>query len=163
MEIDKRIQGKRPLTCFDTTEAKKYLNQKGYFADSMSNFIDLKRRCYYGTLDVADESFCPYHLAGDDYYTLFLPEEFCVPEKKYEPYVLSEFLQDFKLGEPIKFRNKKNGDAFYQIFLGYCQYNDGEEGTVYVSLGSKNYRLRELFEDYEVFLNGAFRVFGRCD
>jgi hypothetical protein len=129
----------------------------------MSNFIDLKRRCYYGTLDVADESFCPYHLAGDDYYTLFLPEEFCVPEKKYEPYVLSEFLQDFKLGEPIKFRNKKNGDTFCQIFLGYCQYNDGEEGTVYVSLGSKNYRLRELFEDYEVFLNGAFMVFGKCD
>ena len=43
MELDKRIlPGKRPLTCFDTEEAKKFIGEKGYFNHNLSRFCYLK-------------------------------------------------------------------------------------------------------------------------
>ena len=42
MKLDSRIiEGRKPLTCFDTDEAKQFIGQEGYFANSIDEFCDL--------------------------------------------------------------------------------------------------------------------------
>ena len=42
MELDKRIkEGKRPLTCFDTEQAKRFIGKECYFTNAYCTFEEL--------------------------------------------------------------------------------------------------------------------------
>ena len=44
MELDKRIkEGKRPLNCFDTEQAKQFIGKKCYFSDDARDFMNLDK------------------------------------------------------------------------------------------------------------------------
>lgn len=109
MKLDPRIKSLSDiLTCFDIERAKEFIGQKGYFADSLYYFDDLGS-CYHGMLtDACDDQAGPFHWReGDSYQQLFIPESSLKPiEKKYRPYTLEEFKDQFPIGRPIEFRGK---------------------------------------------------------
>ena len=163
MILDSKIkQGFKPLDCYDVETAKNYLGKKGFFFDTLDGFTDLSGRCVKDVLSGIDETFCPYFAKTKGcLFSYFLPEEFC--NGLYRPYSLAEFLQEFTLSKPVKFRPKGSKNTFYQVFLGYNEYIDSHYGNVgiYVSLGATDYSLQELFNEYEVFTGSEYRPFGK--
>lgn len=160
MELDPKIRkGFKPLDCYDAETAKKYIGKRGFFFDTLDGFTDLSGRCVYDVLESIDDSFCPFYSEGtQDFFNFFLPEEFS--NNHYRPYTLAEFLQEFSLSKPVKFRQKSTGNIHYQILLGYSEYAYEDDENLYVTLGTTEYTLQNLFEKYEVFKDGAFRPFG---
>lgn len=153
MELDKRIKSLSDvLTCFDIEKAKEFLGEKGYFADDLYCFTDL-RSCTYGTLtDACDDQAGPFHAREDNaYHQHFIPE--CLlktKEKQHRPYTFMEFTDKFTVGQPIKFRQKGAvGYERYLILNGY-QHEQHEGRTItYIYIGSQGYTLDALFNDYE--------------
>lgn len=163
MELDPKIkQGFKPLDCFDVETAKEYIGKRGFFFDTLDGFIDLSGRCVKDVLGAIDETFNPFWAKNKScHFNYFLPEEFC--NDLYRPYNLAEFLQEFSLSKPVKFREKGTGNTFYQIFLGYSEYANDSGVDICVSLGATDYTLQELFNEYEIFTGGAYRPFGKQD
>lgn len=82
MNLDERVKpGCRPLTCFDTVEARKYIGKPCFFTSEMGRFNVLNKYCDYGILeDVYDISLEPFQkMAGEDPepYQFIIPEEWC--------------------------------------------------------------------------------------
>lgn len=105
MELDKRIiDGKKPLTCFDTEQAKQFIGKKCYFSDDARDFMNLDKADGDTLFYVAElqniwtaEEYCFADNSND--YRFILPFEWVKPEepeKKYRPYSLEEFLAIFK-------------------------------------------------------------------
>lgn len=162
MILDPKIkQGLKPLDCYDVETAKKYIGKRGFFFDTLDGFIDLSGRCVKDVLGEIDETFSPFYAKNTGFhFSYFLPEEFC--NDLYRPYNLAEFLQEFSLSKPVKFRQKRRRNTFCQVFLGYREYIDSNDNVgIYVSLGATDYTLQELFDEYEVFTGGAYRPFGK--
>ena len=90
MKLDSRIiDGKKPLTCFDSDEAKQFIGHNGFFSDCATNFMDLNHLHRSKLVQIyrsenyafekaelfADESGCGY--------AYFLPEEYVMTEDEY--------------------------------------------------------------------------------
>lgn len=80
MKLDPRIiEGKRPLTAFDTEEAKQFIDKEGYFANSIDEFCNLKDVVDGKLFDVDDSTNTPFdctdELSDNYYYSFFLPKE----------------------------------------------------------------------------------------
>lgn len=167
MELDERIkEGKRPLTCFDLKEAELFRGEVGYFAHRMESFESLDN-CYYSRLigfDTSDRSI-PFAVANScSDYELFIPEDWVLPaEKKYRPYTLAEWVDQHEIGEVIRFRNTCNQE-FNVMYLGYIlDTNDDIQDTRtkgQIMFVSTPYTLQELFERYEICINGEWQPFG---
>lgn len=94
MILDSRIKaGKKPLTCFDTEEASKFVDKKGYFSDCLYNFQNLDN-CSKSILHCIDdkrEDSNDYIFNDGKYYCrFFLPEEWTDQKSKinFEQYRL---------------------------------------------------------------------------
>ena len=169
MELDKRIkEGKRPLTCFDLKEAEQFIGKKGYFAHCIDYYEDLKSTVF-GTLSSTEDgdhsSFvCTEETLDNYYYHFFIPEDWVLPaEKKYRPYTLAEWVDQHEIGEVITFRNRQ-GQEFHVIYTGYV-IDNGEDiqdtrTTGRIMLMTWAYSLENLFEDYEIEMNGEWQPFG---
>lgn len=111
MELDKRIkEGKRPLTCFDIDTAEEYVGKKCYISNEYDFFRNLDFTQQKILNDIEDCE-TPFHYDSDGFDK---QAEFCLPcdwvkdpEKKYRPYSLNEFLEQYKIGETVTFRLKK--------------------------------------------------------
>ena len=170
MELDKRIkEGKRPLTCFDLKEAEQFIGKDGYFAHEMEAFENLDR-CYFSRLlgfDTCDKSI-PFAVANASRdYEFFIPAEWVLPEKpekKYRPYTLAEWIDQHEIGEVIHCRNEHKQE-FHVMYTGYV-IDNGEEDiqdnrtTGRIMLINMGYLLQELFERYEICINGIWQPFG---
>lgn len=90
MKLDSRIiDGKKPLTCFDSDEAKQFIGQNGFFSDCATSFMDLNHLHRSKLVQIyrsdnyafqkaeifADESGCGYEY--------FLPEEYVMTEDEH--------------------------------------------------------------------------------
>lgn len=178
MELDKRITDKKYIfDCFSTDKAKKYENCHGYFADYMYCFDNLVK-CYKGTLKgVCRVTSSPYltYLNEDEelkrYFNFFLPEEFVMgnvkKEKTYRPYKnVGEFFEKEGLNTLSKICVRDKRDiANSQIvhIVGFGQTKDISNKYVeYLALGSCNYTLENLFNNYEFQLayTDEFKPFG---
>ena len=152
MDLDKRIL-KNPLSGFDKDEAKMclFLSKKGYFGNFVEDFEDVSKSPF-GTLRYMVDGFFSPDVDGNDLYTFFLPEEFVNPEppKTYRPFNLDEFRSKFPLLSVITFREKDVGTVYTQCFLGYTEYEGFKDHEPFVTLGSCEFRLNELFEEYEL-------------
>ena len=167
MELDKRIkEGKKPLDCFDTEIAKQFIGKKGYFSNSLSWYSVLKST-WYGTLNEIEsqQEECFFDSESDGYFQYFLPEDWVLPaEKKYRPYTLAEWIDQHEIGEVITFRNRQ-GQEFHVMYTGYV-IDNGEEDiqdnrtTGRIMLINMGYLLQELFERYEICINGEWQPFG---
>lgn len=149
LDLDKRIPNKDCiLTCFDTEQAKQYVDTKGYFTNDMGDFNNLDG-CYDGTLNVVyDNSSRPFlNKDFSRYFGFFLPEKFVKEKqakKKFRPCTLDEF--GLHIGDLIRFRKKDNHNfEICTMYMGHIKNN----GIVKVLLGNTYYSLEVLFNDYE--------------
>lgn len=170
MELDKRIkEGKRPLTCFDLKEAEQFIGEDGYFAHEMEVFENLDRGYFSRLLgfDTCNKSI-PFAVANASRdYEFFIPEDWVLPEepkKEYRPYTLAEWVDQHEIGEVIHCRNEHKQE-FHVMYTGYV-IDNGEEDiqdnrtTGRIMLINMGYLLQELFERYEICINGEWQPFG---
>ncbi len=145
MQLDKRIYEDRRIifNCFSAEDAKKYVGQKGYFADRIHPYQDLDKT-YFGTLDKVDDDEIPFK-TGRIFYQFFLPAEFVRPaeEKRWRPFTLDEFRAKFPLLSPVTFRRKTSEVPQTFCFVGYTA-----NGAII--LGSDWCSFDVLFADYEL-------------
>lgn len=175
MELDKRIkEGKRPLTCFDIEEAKKYVGKKGYFSNYLNVYTNLCNM-QEGVLHSLDEHHGEAFVEEYAKWKFFLPAEWVKepeewvkePEKKYRPFSLDEFFKIFKVGDLIEFRYKDSDEVKCAMFTGYItdvdRLDDKTPGACELMLGIFHYSLLDLFKECELFLNGEWLPFGVLD
>ena len=167
MDLDKRIiDGKKPLTCFDIDEAEKYVGKKCYISNEYDFFRDLDFT-QQKILNGVEDCEAPFHYDSDKQAEFCLPCEWVKPEepeKKYRPYTLAEWINQHEIGEVIHFRNKNYKQEFYAMYVGYV-IDNGEDiqdtrTTGRIMLINMGYLLQELFERYEICINGEWRPFG---
>ena len=176
MELDKRIkEGKRPLNCFDTEQAKQFIGKKCYFSDDARDFMNLDKADGDTLFYVAElqniwtaEEYCFADNSND--WRFILPFEWVKPEepeKKYRPYSLEEFSNIFKVGDLVEFRYKDSDEVKCAMFTGYVtdveRIDDKTPGAVELMLGCFHYSLFSLFEEFELFYNGKWQPFGVVD
>lgn len=166
MDLDKRIKNNhRPLSVIDIKWAMGFIGKNGYFADAINCFNNLSE-CQSGLLiSVKDKKLHPFECDNQWTYTFFIPEEWVKePENKYRPYTLAEWVDQHEIGEVIHFRNKDYKQEFYAMYVGYV-IDNGEDiqdirTTGRIMLMTWAYFLENLFEDYEICINGEWLPFG---
>ena len=166
MELDKRIkEGKRPLNCFDTEQAKQFIGKKCYFSDDARDFMNTL--FYVAELQNiwTAEEYCFADNSND--YRFILPLEWVKPEepeKKYRPFSLDEFFNIFEVGDLIVFKMKNTDEVKCAMFTGYItdveRIDDKTPGAVELMLGIFHYSLFSLFEDFELLYHGEWQPFG---
>ena len=158
MELDKRIlPGKRPLTCFDTEEAKKFIGKEGYFCRCEHLFSDAKK---IGSTSVLAQikpekpaPFVPQIAINRDQsygYEYFLPAEWLNPEEpenKWRPFKdhaeYKEFLNDGVIEDWVKIKNKTTNEIYELMYVG----GGGDK----IILGGMIFSVGRLFRDFELF------------
>ena len=167
MELDKRIkEGKKPLDCFDVDIAKQFIGHEGYFCDHRSGFTNIYNLVKDVLRDITpDDNYCEVYKTNCTSWEYFLPEEWIKePEKKYRPYTLAEWVDQHEIGEVIHCRNEHKQE-FHVMYTGYV-IDNGEEDiqdirtTGRIMLINMGYLLQELFERYEICVNGEWQPFG---
>ena len=168
MELDKRIL-KIPLSGFDGGKNLIFLyaSSKGYFGNCLEDFADLSK-AKFGTLMRLKNGSFSSNEDGHDLYTFFLPEDWVLPEtsETYRPFSLDEFRSKFPLLSVITFREKDDGTVYTQCFLGYTEFEgfeDSGHSEPFVTLGACEFRLSELFKEYELLDSEKFIPFGAKD
>lgn len=152
MELDKRIEALTDILsvtvgCHDW----ELMTKKGYFANSIFNFRDLKRLCAYGEYAgwrEHNQCFLCKQAGDETYYSYFLPEGRLLheePEKKYRAFTIKEFQQKYSVGSVLKIRQKQN--RFTESVVQYVGYKKYEER---IYLGITDFTLDELFENFEM-------------
>ena len=173
MELDKRIASITDILsvtvgCHDW----ELMTKKGYFANSIFDFKDLKRLCVYGEYAgwrEHNQCFLCKQAGDETYYSYFLPESRLLPkepEKKYRPFTLAEWIEQHEIGEVINYRSKSEGIVLHNMYVGYAHGKDKDKtkpnvGTL--TLGVASYVFDYLFEDYEIEINGEWQPFGVID
>lgn len=172
LELDKRIKAITDIkSVTDGCHDWEFMTKKGYFANSIFDFKDLKRTCMYGEYDgwrEHNQCFSCKFLSGDQaYFTYFLPEDSLLPEepeKKYRPFSLDEFFNIFEIGDLIVFKMKNDDEVKCAMFTGYLtdveRIDDKTPGAVELMLGIFHYSLSSLFEDFELLYHGEWQPFG---
>lgn len=148
-----------------------FVGCKGFFFDEFVQTKDLTK-CDYGTLtdingDSADHCFKARDENGNDrigYYRFFIPESLLKPvEKKYRAFTLAEWIEQHEIGEVIHCRNEHKQE-FFVMYTGYVVDNGDDiqdtRTTGRIMLINMGYLLQELFERYEICINGEWQPFG---
>jgi len=165
MELDKRIkEGKRPLNCFDTEQAKQFIGKKCYFSDDARDFMNLDKADGDTLFYVAElqniwtaEEYCFADNSNDWCFILpceWVEEEKKEPEKKYREYKdLDEFFDvtGLEIGDLIKLKFPGNNVAELLI-VGGCDNG--------LFIGIHKYTFKQLFEIVEISISGEWQPFG---
>lgn len=165
MELDKRIkEGKKPLNCFDTEQAKQFIGKKCYFSDDARDFMNLDKADGDTLFYVAElqniwtaEEYCFADNSND--YRFILPFEWVKPEepeKKYRAFTLTEWINQHEIGQIIHYRSKSEEVEAHIMYMG--TYHHKNKGTIV--LGVASYTLDCLFEEYEIEIDGEWQPFG---
>lgn len=161
MKLDPRIiEGKRPLSCMDTDEAKKFIGKKGYFAGDLSTYQKLD---YFQKWTLKEIKNNISRCFKDDYISewwyYFLPEEWVKekePEPEWKPYDLDTLREDkIHFGKAITFRRKTEDNSariITAIYNGKSENSDNLNDSE-ILLGCEWFGFQRLFEDYEIFDN----------
>ena len=165
MKLDSRIiEGKRPLDCVDVDIAKTYIGQKGYFANCLCAFQDLKSIDYHLTYATLKEVNSQRTMAfaddfNDDEFSYFLPEEWVQekePEPEWKPYDLDAWQNDYNIGRIITFRYAAiphdNVPVYTVVYHGKRECLKDLNRTA-ILLGNTWYDFQKLFDEFEIFDN----------
>lgn len=166
MKLDPRIKSVSDiLTPYDTEKAEQFIGQKGFFANSIDYFREGEPHCVYGTLTRVfghKDQAHPFQNRDGYLYSFFLPESSIMPTgKKYRPYTLWEFQNNFAVGSRVKFRAKGGPDLFLTLD-GYGPKRYKGYTINYIYIGGARNTLRELFDGYERYddTTGSWVPFG---
>lgn len=163
MELDKRIkEGKRPLSCFDTEQAKEFLGKECYLSNSIADYADLNNVTAKRILDDVSNTSIPYSSNPAGIYCYCLPCEWVKEhEKKYRPFLLNEFLNRYRLGNTVYFRRIGYKEVKCAMFVEYVRGESPEENQIV--LGNMRYTLAYLFKNHELSLEDIWQPFGVID
>ena len=164
MKLDSRIKkGKTYLDCFHTEAAKKFVGKECYIVDEIHNFSDLNDATKATLIDIAKSvtDTQPYTLSDKEstyIASLILPCEW-VEEPKYRPYILTEFLKEYHVGDEVVVRRKDCTTACsHKLFVEYSTSVDK------VLLGGFWYSFQDLCDTYIVRTkDGEWKPFGIKD
>lgn len=157
-KFDNRIKDVSDIQSFKQYNDK-YVDESGYFSDYLCRFQCLKS-CHMGTLTSINnnDSAGDYIFVCDDKinYRYFIPESLLKPEeKKYRPYTLPEFVNEYSLGDEIVLRRKEgNRGIEHKLF---AEYIEGDEDVCFSGFW---YPLNILFNDYELYTDEGWKPFG---
>ena len=165
MKLDKRIKAITDIqSVTDGCRDWEFMTKKGYFANSIFDFKDLKRTCVYGEYAgwrEHNQCFLCEFLSGDQaYFTYFLPEDSLLPEeleKKHRPYTVMEFIKEYPLGSHLRFRPKSKTMEMHRLIDGY---NDCLNGSGTLFLCGAMFSMSELYDNYDIFKDGEWKPFG---
>ena len=172
MELDKRIRAIVDILTVINSDMGGIIGKTGYFGNSIMDFKRLDT-CEHGELTGiirnTDRCFEYENCAdsGRQGYCYFIPEDYLLPEeeseKKYRPYTLAEWVDQHEIGEVIHCRNEHKQE-FHVMYTGYV-IDNGEDiqdirTTGRIMLINMGYLLQELFERYEICINGEWQPFG---
>ena len=170
-ELDDRIKSMDDVqTCLHYDDS--YIGERGYFASDLCDLSDLSS-CEHDTLaqiisdGAGDDIFrTPHDVDYDNWGSrFFVPERLLKPvEKKFRAFTLAEWIDQHEIGEVIHCRNEHKQE-FHVMYTGYV-IDNGEEDiqdirtTGRIMLINMGYLLQELFERYEICINGIWQPFG---
>ena len=171
VSLDKRIKSiddVQTCLCYDDS----YIGERGYFASNLCDLSDLSG-CSHDTLaqiisdGAGDDIFrTPHDVDYDNWGSrFFVPERLLRPvEKKWRAYTLAEWVEQHEIGEVIHFRDKDYKQVCNVMYTGYV-IDHGEDvqdirTTGRIMLINMGYLLQELFERYEICINGEWQPFG---
>ena len=161
MELDKRIiEGKKPLFCLDTEEAKQFIGKEGYFTNHLGVFAHIRRIEKYMLTAIDEKAQSCFKDVDGVRWDWFLPTEWVKPEepeKKYRPYTVMEFIKEYPLGSHLHFRPKNKLIEMHRLIDGYNDCLNGA-GTLFMCGGM--YSMSELYNNYEIFKDGEWQPFG---
>ena len=167
MELDKRIKkGKRPLTCFDTEQAKEFFGKQCYFANNIEDFSNLDNaNVLKGFLTDIDEEMISGCFKSTGFRLSFfghfiVPCEWVKPEKKYRAFTLAEWIDQYEIGDIIHYRSKSGEIELRHMYVGTRHSQGIKKIIVKITLGDVSHTLDYLFEDYEIEVNGEWQPFG---
>lgn len=172
MKLDSKIkEGKKPLTCFDTEQAKEFLGKECYFSNCKSHYKNLSAFKKFESLtdycigeltaimDLGDRVFDVDQQCNEFRYCL--PCEWVKePKKKYRPYTVMEFVKYYPLGSHLHFRLKDGTIEMHRLVDGY---NDCKNGSGTLFMCGVLFSMSELYDDYEIFKDGEWQPFGVID
>ena len=169
MKLDPRIiNGKKPLTCFDSEYAKQFIGKKGLFGTHESQFMNLDTypKCGRGELkEVDDYDDHPYTTIGNASYRLFLPAEWLKPEEpeiKWWPFSLTEWRHEYAIGDELVFRMKGSDTCKVYMYCGLISDKDDDsQGKGVINLGGELFVLQNLFDHFELRRNDEWQPFGK--
>ena len=175
-KMDKRIQKvtdiKTPFS-EDFEELSNYIGFNVYGADDANCFHNLEA-CRFGTLKHVgtlklvddDDSEFPFIISDGEYVRAFrymiLEKDLESKEKKeknYRPYTLNEFLDKYIVCANIRIRQRDRACQYFGKLIGYQFPTDPNTGKqkgdndAIVCIGGYNFKLIELFNDYEQYDN----------
>lgn len=167
MELDKRIEALTDILsvtvgCHDW----ELMTKKGYFANSIFDFKDLKRLCVYGEYAgwrEHNQCFLCKQAGDETYYSYFLPESRLLPEepeKKYRPFTLDEFVNKYSLGDEIILKVKENNKIEHKLFIEYIKDAKNINTCMNICLGGFYYSLKDLFDKSELYTSEGWKPFG---
>lgn len=160
MKLDSRIiEGKRPLSCMDTDEAKQFIGKEGYFANCLRVFktIEYFEKWTLTNVDEKEERGFRDAISGN-YWNYFLPAEWVKekePEPVWKPYDLDSLREDnFTFGREVvmrqKFVAKEPARIYTVIYLGHSE-NAENLNDVEILLGNTWVGVQRLLDDFEIF------------
>ena len=174
-KLDKRIKKvtdiKTPFS-EDFEELSNYIGFNAYGADDANCFHDLDV-CFFGALKrVSNESYDSLNFSftidngkpeGAMPFRYMILEKDLEPkekkEKSYRPYTLNEFLDKYMVCANIRIRQKDKRCQYFGKLIGYQFPTDPNTGKqkgdndAIVCIGGYNFKLIELFNDYEQYDN----------
>ena len=178
MELDKRIKALTDIqSVTDGCHDWLFMTKKGYFAESITEFENLKKCVYAEYIGYREHERCFHYWDEKDgkdythYARYFIPEDSLLPEvkpeKKYRPYSLNEFLEQYKVGDLVEFRRDGYEEVEHAMFTGYVtapdESGDKNPGENQIVIGAMRYSFAYLFEYYELFYMGCWQPFGVLD
>lgn len=178
IKLDKRIKSTDDIQTI-IWNSNSFIGCKGFFFDGFVQAKDLTK-CDYGTLvdingDSDDHCFKARDENGNDfvgYYRFFLPEKLLKPiEKIYRPFSIDDWKLKHAIGDTIIYRYKggvycldiRESEVMY---LGYNKPLGGvtdEAGKGDLVLGNESLGLLNLFNNYEILVDGGWKPFGVLD
>lgn len=160
----KTFDKKDVFTCVNADEAKQYINQAGYFANQLKDFLTEFSAGTIVLTDVQEDEYRPFVSDGHGSALYFLPANKVkeVEEKKYRPFRTTEEFSEVtgkRIGSILKF--KCGGlDVLYYTSL-YTGFHILENGDIYIELGAGSYSLEQLYNYYEwLDEHGEWQPFG---
>lgn len=160
MKLDPRIRSIDSIRSFNTKNNDCF-GKFGYFTNFVKNFDDLDK-IRKGNCGFKDGSCFPFY-ESDQPFQFFIPDSELLPrkpkEKQYRPYTLNEFLDKYIVCANIRIRQKDRTCQYFGKLIGYEFPTDPNTGKqkgdndAVVCIGGYNFKLTELFTDYEQYDN----------
>lgn len=157
MKLDSRIKEITDiLTCVNAEEARKFIGQKGYFADHIGAFKNLSdKEDDFDVLVRVDDAWEQPFVEGNIHWRYFIPESRLLKEKKLRPFTLKEFINNVgDVGGCVRYKRKDDPEVFRSVIT------EIRETSGKVVLGHLTASFEGLLFEFEYYDNGSWIPFG---